>query len=506
MGFYLGRHDSNVAALIGGRVRYRKFERLSGIKHDHVGLEALALTCAEWGVTPDYVAFSDGGRNGLGSCAVEELWRLSPALKGLEPRAETFCLDHHYAHALSAMAPEDGAGTVAFGLDGRGDNGVRARVMRFDGALEAETLIASPDFMLGRFFNALGQRLGLAGQVIDFAGKIMGAQAYGEPDPGFVAALAEDDPVALPRRLLKEIPWRGRRIGDDADFFDIASQDFLGWLASAHEALRQCVMRFFGQYAAPESRIVYAGGCAQNTVFNASLYDVYSDLTIPPHSYDGGLSLGCLEFLIRKLGLPPADLGPFPFIQDDEDCGEASAATAARMAELLAAGRIVGWVQDHGEIGPRALGHRSILMDPRSPDGKATLNARVKGREPWRPYAASVLAEAAADWFDAPRPSPYMLAAVPTRADKLDAIPAVVHRDGTCRIQTVDRDAPGAGPYHALIAAFGELTGTPLVLNTSLNAGGEPIHGRAGQALPLLRDGRLDALCVGDRILFPEDV
>jgi carbamoyltransferase len=502
LGFYLGYHDSNLCAVTDDRVRYRKFERRSGVKHERVGLKAIADTCAEWGFEPEYVAYSDGNRNGLGACRIEELYCESRLELGLPSTRKAFCIDHHYAHVLSAwpwfpgeMAP------IGIALDGRGDNDVRTRVIRLSSGVDAESIFQSTEFGVGRFFTLIGRRLGFKGMDIDFAGKVMGAQAYGTPDLDFVARHLQDDMETLPRRLLTEVAWRGIDPATDNTFFQIGNPSFLDWLSTCHLLLCQVIERFFSRFCSSDEVVIYAGGCAQNTVFNRALTRRFPRLIIPPHAYDGGQSLGCVEFLRRYLDLPAQPMPSFPFAQDDEWISPPSSATVARVASLLAEGSVVGWMVGHGEIGPRALGHRSILFDPRSPRAKEVLNGRVKFREPWRPYAASVLAGRAEEWFDLTRPSPYMLEAVPVRPDKRDRIPGVTHQDGTCRIQTVAADAELVS-FHELLTCFESLTGVPVLLNTSLNSSGEPIYGSATQARRLLASGRLDALCVGDDVLM----
>ncbi len=161
---------------------------------------------------------------------------------------------------------------------------------------------------------------------------------------------------------------------------------------------------------------------------------------------------------------------------------------AGRAAELIATGAVVGWFDGAGEIGPRALGHRSILADPRDPDMPRRINAEVKFREDFRPFAPAVLVERAGEWFGV-TDSPFMLRAVPVRRPD---VPAVTHVDGTARLQTV---APGDNPsFHTLIAAFADRTGVPMVLNTSLNTRGEPLVETPEDALRTLLGCGLDHL------------
>src|SRR5690606_37367742 len=146
---------------------------------------------------------------------------------------------------------------------------------------------------------------------------------------------------------------------------------------------------------------------------------------------------------------------------------------AESVAELLAEGNIVGWHQDGGEFGPRALGARSILADPTRTDMKDRVNAQVKFREGVRPFAPSVTAERASDIFEGCTDSPFMLFVYPVRAEWRDRLPAITHVDSTARVQTVSHDVQPR--YHALLEAFGQRTGVPVLLNTSFNVMGEPI-------------------------------
>jgi carbamoyltransferase len=174
---------------------------------------------------------------------------------------------------------------------------------------------------------------------------------------------------------------------------------------------------------------------------------------------------------------------------------------AAECAALVANGRIIGWVQGGAEFGPRALGHRSILADPRTPASKERLDAEIKRREWFRPYAPSVLAEHADEYFEMLGPSPYMLLAVNTRPAMRDKVPSIVHVDGSARVQTVERDVEPL--YHRLISRFHEITGIPLVLNTSFNGYGEPMVETAEDAVQAMQSMGLDAVAVGDYLVWP---
>ncbi|MCK6552922.1 carbamoyltransferase, partial [Myxococcota bacterium] len=170
----------------------------------------------------------------------------------------------------------------------------------------------------------------------------------------------------------------------------------------------------------------------------------------------------------------------------------------AHAARLLAEGRILGWAQGRAELGPRALGHRSILADPRNPKIKDLINGRVKFREEFRPFAPSILEEYGPEYFEDYQPSPYMERTLVFRPEVRAKVPGVVHEDGTGRLQSVRRD--WSPSYHALIEHFRVLTGVPLVLNTSFNVMGKPIIHTVEDALAVFHTTGLDALVLEDRV------
>jgi carbamoyltransferase len=172
-------------------------------------------------------------------------------------------------------------------------------------------------------------------------------------------------------------------------------------------------------------------------------------------------------------------------------------------AELLCRGKIVGWHQGRMEFGPRALGNRSILADPRRPEMKDHVNAKVKFREPFRPFGPAILAEAQAEYFAVEHPVPFMTHVLTVRPSMRETIPATVHHDGTARLQTCSSEQNPL--FHSLIRAFQRRTGVPVVLNTSLNVAGMPIAVRAEQSLRCLVGSELDYLIVGDTVVWKDE-
>jgi carbamoyltransferase len=520
--FYLGRHDSNVCAYVGGRVRYAKSERMTGIKHHRAGLDFVERVCAEWGIHEvDAVAFSDGQRNGLGSCAPGQLFARSKPVLPAFGDVPTWCVDHHYAHVLSGWPVQPSAETaVGVAIDGNGDNGNSQAVIRAPGSKNPQLVFSTGNRSFGMLFEKIGMLMRLTGNLEDLVGKVMGAQAYGNVDHAWLRSI-DFDAIADSSiyDLIRCVPWRGavpeaepeivvdaiaRRWTPRAGnvFFSFDNPSFRDWLATLHHGVAEYVLHFFQRHCRPDDAVLYAGGCAQNVVCNELLAQHFPLLSIAPHSYDGGLSLGCLELLRIQHDVPPFSTVGFPYWQNDPVEAEPSQQTIERVADLLAAGKIVAWHQGQGELGPRALGHRSILMDPRIADAKDIINTRIKMRESWRPYAPSVLESRAPDWFEMSGSSRYMLRAMNVRPERRASIPAIVHEDGTARVQTVP-DGPGApaDPFLALLRAFEARTGVPVLLNTSLNEGGSPIFSVAAQSERFYQAVALDALCVGDRLL-----
>ena len=170
------------------------------------------------------------------------------------------------------------------------------------------------------------------------------------------------------------------------------------------------------------------------------------------------------------------------------------AALVALVAEQLDGGRVIGWYQGRSEFGPRALGQRSILADPRRRDMPSKLNERIKRREGFRPFAPSVMSERASDWFDTPTASRFMLLAVRVRDDRRAQVPAITHVDGTARPQLVERAVLPL--FWSLLGAFRERTGVPMVLNTSFNDN-EPIVQSPSDAIRCFTGTELDALAIG---------
>jgi carbamoyltransferase len=278
-------------------------------------------------------------------------------------------------------------------------------------------------------------------------------------------------------------------------------------LEEAEMALVCKLQRETGQKA-----LCMAGGVALNSAFNGKILPEtgFEDIYIQPAAGDAGTSLGVCYYIYHQLlGQPrgyvmnDAYTGPqysdgeiqrvldaagLEYEQLDEE------ALVKRAAEIVAEGNVLGWFQGRLEWGPRALGNRSIIADPRRDDMKDILNARIKHREKFRPFAPSILQEYVGEYFDQSYPDPFMIKVYNVRPEKQAVIPAVTHVDGTGRLQTVDRDH--ARLYWKLIDAFRGHTGVPVVLNTSFNEN-EPIVCTPEEAISVLVRTKMDALGIG---------
>jgi carbamoyltransferase len=264
------------------------------------------------------------------------------------------------------------------------------------------------------------------------------------------------------------------------------------------------------------TNLCLAGGVALNAVANGRIRPEtgFDGLYVQPAAGDSGTAVGAAYYVWnQELGQPRSFVMTHAYTGPQYSDEELAAAFReagfdatrleddmlfASVAERIAAGDVVGWFQGRMEFGPRALGHRSIVADPRRSDMKDILNARIKHREEFRPFAPSILAEATADWFDQDYTSPFMVLVYKTKPDKREKIPAVNHVDDTGRVQTVERDVEPR--YYRLIEEFGKLTGVPVVLNTSFNEN-EPIVRTPAEAVDTFRKTHMDVLVLGNYVV-----
>lgn len=497
-------HDANLSLFDGTQVHYLKLERPHQEKRYHLANLADWKSAAQAAFGTRLDGFEDAvfsfdpsaqppplrpllGADLLGRLARDQAKavRLAPPLCAWLGVERAWFASHHYSHALSTWMLEDMAAPAALRIviDGLGDG--RPWSVYRDGRLVAAGDIRHGS--IGWGMREAGKLLAVAyGHYNDIAGKVMGLQAYGRVDPGYLAWLDRFGFDRL-KDLWSVAHWHAYK-GDAL----LGRHTLLDWIATVHARMGRMLVDFFGRFARPGEAISYSGGVAQNVVWNAQLRQAFPGLLVAPHASDEGLSLGALEWLRREHGVAPLSMPAFPWAQADAAAAAPSGATIDQAARLLAEGKTVGWYQGQGEIGPRALGNRSILMDPRLADGKARIN-QVKRREAYRPFGASVLASHFDTHFrgEADR---FMLYACQLAHG---SFPAITHVDGSCRVQLVDS---ANHAFDALLTAFHARTGCPLLLNTSLNLAGKPIAALPEHAVALFHESALDAMVVGDTV------
>lgn len=458
-------------------------------------------------------------------------------------------VEHHQAHLASsffvspferaALLSADGLGDFASTMWGTG-SGSR---MNIDGA------VAFPH-SLGLFYSGVTQYLGFPKFGDEY--KVMGLAAYGEPEQmeafreivqfdahsngnGFRLGLdyfthhrtgpemswAEADKTpTLGKMYSEEMP---KRLGPVRAPEEALEQRHHNLAASLQARLEEVYLGMLKKLAERTGlkAICLAGGVAFNCVANGKIFDAtpFEKIYVHPAAGDAGLAVGAAYYVWhQKLGKPRSFVmdhaywGP-GYSREEirraidsngiaqkgfrvKEMGEQELARGT--AAIVADGKILGWFQGRCEWGPRALGNRSIVADPRRAEMKEILNQRIKHREIFRPFAPSILAEATGEYFEKSHPSPFMTLAYAVRTEKRSAIPAPTHVDGTGRLQTVTRDANPR--YHALISAFRDLTGVPVVLNTSFNDN-EPIVCQPEEAIDCFLRTQMDALVLGDFLI-----
>ncbi len=433
-------------------------------------------------------------------------------------RVQSVDFDHHLTHAATAcyMSPYEEA--VCAVVDGYGERGSTAFFHYRDGTIER--IKAPPSkgrASLGRFYGFLTYACGFD-VIKGEEWKVMGLAPYGSENPrvrDLVTGLLEVDGLRLVpgpnRRTYPELLVELRR-------YDPADVAFAGQLE--FERVAAALLRNLHDLGLSDN-LVLGGGCALNSSFNGKVLEVtpFRSLFVPCAPGDDGCALGAAWLAFRRdhpdapvpsrfqspyLGTPVAGAALARLKQMGRvSGGRVVGKEAAReAAALLAAGKIVGWVQGRAEFGPRALGNRSILADPRREDIKDELNRRVKFRESFRPFAPSILDEYGEEYFENYQASPYMERTLRFREEVRSRVPGVVHVNGTGRLQTVRREwNPG---FYDLIEAFRKETGVPLVLNTSFNIMGKPILHSVEDAVGMFFTTGLDAVVVEDYLIVKE--
>jgi carbamoyltransferase len=560
-------HDSAAALVRDGRVvAAAQEERFSRKKHDAsfpARAVAYCLRAAGLGADDlDFVVFYDkplakferlletylafvprGWRNfrrALPAWLKDKLPLRRTLRRALGPRctAPLLFLEHHESHAASAFFPSPFDEAAVLTLDGVGEWATAVRGVGVGNRLRLTDELRFPH-SLGLLYSAFTAYCGFKVNGGEY--KLMGLAPYGRP-------VYLD---AILRHLIDLKPdgsfWLDQRYFNYCQGLTMTGRAFhrlFGGpprrpeteltrrhmdLAASVQAVTEEVVLRLGRDLHRQTgmrHLVLAGGVALNCVANGRLLreGPFDDIWAQPAAGDAGGALGAALFVWHQLlGKPRHSygqdkqqgsfLGPAfddtaiahfldntgaPYRRYDEE------ELAGRVAELLAAGQVIGWFQGRMEFGPRALGNRSILADPRPEGMQALLNEKIKNRETFRPFAPAVLREEAHRWFDVPPgwESPYMLFVAPVRQGR--RIPAVTHVDGSARVQTVDEERNPR--FYGLLRAFHERTGCPMLVNTSFNVRGEPVVGTPTEAYRCFRATGMDALVLGNCLVSKGEV
>jgi len=477
-------------------------------------------------------------RRGMGSLReqVAAACEVDPA----KCRFEVVEVEHHLAHLASSFFSSDFEEAAGFSYDGSGDfvSGMYARCRGQKIEVLKRVFVPSS---LGFFYTALCQFIGFNHFGEEY--KVMGLSAYGQSNrldalrtmlqlngtgeyklnrdfiqpiggKSFESCVNAKGEIILPPMYTAKLAelWgapRERGMPLTAREHDIAAS------CQTHfeEVVLQCLRWLHEQV--PTENLVSAGGCALNGVTNARILreSAFRKSYIQCAASDDGTAIGAALYtwcvVLQKPRPAPVDHAYWgPAYSDGEIRGALHAEKLAyeklpdeallhRVAEHLNKGHVVGWYQGQAEWGPRALGNRSILAHPGWPGMKDLINQKIKRREAFRPFAPSILAEAVPDYFEQTVESPFMMHVVKIRPEKRTALAAVCHEDGTGRLQTVKRTQNAR--YYDLIKTFAELSGVPVVLNTSFNEN-EPIVDRPEHAINCYRRSDIDVLCAGSFI------
>lgn len=463
---------------------------------------------------------------------------------GAPIKAEVKFIEHHRSHMASAFFVSPFEESAILSIDGMGDF---TSTMRGIGKANKISVLDSVTFphSIGYFYTCFTQYLGFPNYGDEY--KVMGLSPYGEADPALIAKIRDflqlktNGLFSLNLKYLDGVS-RGDWASIDEKGHPVIKPLFSDYFVSQFGPARkkgEPLTDFHKNLAASVQRVteeaIYhmaedlhkrtglknlciTGGVAQNSVANGKIIanTSFERLFVPPAGHDGGTSVGsALYYFHHDLGNPRSPFKHQAYTGSRFGNEEIGAYLQSRnlryevrkfsddqlfnlVADAIVDGAVVGWFQGRAEFGPRALGNRSIIVDPRRDDAKDLLNEKIKRRESFRPFAPSILKEFTPDYFERVDDVPYMEKVFKIKREKHEIIPAVTHVDGTGRLQTVDKaDAPR---YHALIEAFRKKTGVPILLNTSFNEN-EPIVNTPEHALECFLRTSMDMLVLENYVV-----
>ena len=451
--------------------------------------------------------------------------KIGAFLKMSAVKANTFMPRHHMSHCASAYLLSGFKSASIISADAVGDH--QQTTLLAEGENNSINLLNdyTMPHSLGYFYGLLTEYLGF--RFANGEGKVMGLAPYGQPKYDFSEIIRcgniihENAPPQL--WLNKEIyGWAGDQpklesiLGPARKRGEPITQRYMDIAATVQKKTEEAMYKLT-EYLVERTnkpKLAIAGGVALNCCVNGVLLrsGLISEIFVQPSANDAGVALGSALLCALHYGdkidwkMEHTYYGP-EFSNNEIEAElkkhklsyEQHDDIASIAGDLVSLGYIVSWFQGRMEVGPRALGNRSILADPRDPKMKDRLNHRVKHREPFRPFAPSMLAERASEYLIDAHPSPFMILAFKVKKEKREEIPAVVHVDGTTRPHTVERSVNEK--YWSLIKAFEEKTEVPVVLNTSFNIRGEPIVCTPKDAIDTFLKTGIDYLAIGDFLI-----
>jgi carbamoyltransferase len=535
------RGDEIVVAIQEERLTHYKRHRIYG-----QGPSKSIAYCLNYaGIQPSELSLVVLCIQGRATDEIHDITR-DPFLNVVTHGVPTITIPHHYGHAVSVFATSGFAESAVLIVDGAGspvsdftsderkvlnghsqDSWETISLYHASGtnvvplekhAVDRGAWLLSRNGEMARFgslggiFSAAAEQI--FGEVAE-AGKVMGLAPYGTP----MYPPSEFFDITNGHFHFRDtVPLRFRH----AERWPNRKDEYEALAASVQSALEDALLyltKHLRELCGSEN-LCYAGGVALNSVANERIIreSGFKNIYIMAAAEDSGTAIGAAYHGLWQLTqhnsrrpilhdapgriYTPKDVSAA--INSNENVHVVNSTdTISDAVELLCDGKIIGWFDSGAELGPRALGQRSILCDPRLREAKDTLNRRVKMREPFRPFAPAVLLDEASNWFDfdgTPRESPFMLRVVDVKTEKRNAVPAIVHVDGTGRLQTLT--PKNNGRFYDLVQKFHEKTGVPILLNTSFNRMGQPIIETPADAIACLLNTGLDCCVFEDRIVF----
>ncbi|MCU0287063.1 MAG: nodulation protein [Acidobacteria bacterium] len=524
------KHDAAAVLVIDGKVVSAiEEERLNRIKHsDKFPVEAIKFVLGQAGIglldldqicyygLPNFF-FEKGEPVAL----AQKIQEVARAAFGCEiPEKKLYFVHHHLAHAVSTFYMSGFERSLVLSIDGQGDE-ISGMVLNGEGKkLDVLDKYPVPD-SLGIYYLNVIYLLGYK-QFDEY--KVMGLAPYGNPGTyrdlfkSFYTLLPEGRYTIDLKKVKKLYLMTPRRQKDEP--FNQVHKDIAAALQESVEEIAMHILTYYKKKY-NHTHLCLAGGVAHNCSMNGKvLYSgLFDEIFVQPAAHDAGCALGAALYRYHELN-PQQSFSTLNHLYWGTPTGDNDSILKTltcwdeflhyekvdhitrKAAQLMAEGSVLGWMQGQSEFGPRALGNRTIAADPRPPENKDIINEMVKKREAYRPFAPSVMEEYVHEYFELPNKNnqyPYMIFVVKVKPDKQKLLGAITHTDGTARIQTVSRETNPL--YWQLIDEFRQITGVPIILNTSFNNNAEPIVDSVNDAVVCFYTTKLNYLVIGDYLI-----